>query len=84
VVLAVLIFSFRCFSYVTLPLLTVLISVIWAVGAMPLLGVAMTILSAILPCMLIAVGSAYAVHVISHYKDELCAMPPNMVWNIIM
>jgi predicted RND superfamily exporter protein len=71
VVLAVLIFSFRRFSYVTLPLLTVLISVIWAVGAMPLLGVAMTILSVILPCMLIAVGSAYAVHVISHYKDGI-------------
>lgn len=71
VLLAILIFSFRRFSYVTLPLLTVIISVIWAIGAMPLLGITMTMLSAALPTVLIAVGSAYAVHVISHYKDEV-------------
>jgi predicted RND superfamily exporter protein len=71
VLLAVLIFSFRRFSYVTLPLLTVLIAVIWAIGAMPLFGVTLTMLSAALPTILIAVGSAYAVHVISHYKDEV-------------
>ncbi|MDR0583513.1 MAG: MMPL family transporter [Treponema sp.] len=71
VLLGVLILSFRRLSYVTLPLLTVLVSVLWAVGAMPLLGITMTMLSAALPTMLIAVGSAYAIHVISHYKDEV-------------
>jgi predicted RND superfamily exporter protein len=69
VLIAVLVFSFRRLSFVTLPLLTVVIATIWAVGAMPFLGVTMTILSIVLPIILIAVGSAYAVHVISHYKD---------------
>jgi predicted RND superfamily exporter protein len=67
--IAVLAFSFRRFAYVTLPLLTVVIATIWAVGAMPFFGVTMTMLSIVLPIILIAVGSAYAVHVISHYKD---------------
>ncbi|MHB9291962.1 hypothetical protein Holit_01050 [Hollandina sp. SP2] len=71
VLIGVLVFSFRRFSYVTFPLLTVIIAVIWAVGAMPLFGVTMTMLSIALPTILIAVGSAYAVHVVSHYKDEV-------------
>jgi predicted RND superfamily exporter protein len=37
---------------------------------MPLFGVILTMLSIVLPIILIAVGSAYAVHIISHYKDE--------------
>ncbi|MDR1126522.1 MAG: MMPL family transporter [Treponema sp.] len=71
VLLVVLVISFRRFSYVMLPLLTVVVATIWAVGAMPLLGITMTLLSIVLPIVLIAVGSAYAVHVISHYKDEI-------------
>jgi predicted RND superfamily exporter protein len=71
VLLVVLVISFRRFSYVTLPLLTIVVATIWAFGAMPLLGVTMTLLSVVLPIVLIAVGSAYAVHVISHYKDEI-------------
>jgi predicted RND superfamily exporter protein len=71
VLIGVLVFSFRRFSYVSLPLLTVVVATIWAVGAMPLFGVTLTILSVVLPIILIAVGSAYAVHVISHYKDGM-------------
>jgi predicted RND superfamily exporter protein len=70
VLLAVLIFSFRRASFVILPLLTVVVAVIWAMGAMPLFNVTLTLLSIVLPVILIAVGSAYAIHVISHYKDE--------------
>ena len=71
VLIGVLVFSFRRFSFVTLPLLTVVVAVIWAVGAMPLFGVKLTMLSAVLPVILIPVGSAYAIHVVSHYKDEI-------------
>jgi predicted RND superfamily exporter protein len=71
VLLAVLVLSFRRFSYVMFPLLTVIVSTVWAVGAMPLLGVTLTIICIILPIILIAVGSAYAIHIVSHYKDEI-------------
>jgi predicted RND superfamily exporter protein len=70
VVLVVLVFSFRRFTYVTLPLLTVIAAAICAVGAMPLLHVKLTTICIIIPVILVAVGSAYAVHVVSHYRDE--------------
>ncbi|MCX7028064.1 MAG: MMPL family transporter [Spirochaetes bacterium] len=71
VLLAVLFLSLKRLSAVFLPLLTVLISAVWAVGAMPLFGVKLTILSTVLPVILIAVGSAYGIHVVSHYYDEI-------------
>jgi predicted RND superfamily exporter protein len=68
--IAALVFSFRSAGFVTLPLLTVVAAVIWAMGAMPLFNVTLTLLSIVLPVILIAVGSAYAIHIVSHYKDE--------------
>ncbi|MBN1617531.1 MAG: RND family transporter [Spirochaetales bacterium] len=70
VVLAVLIFSFRGLSAVLLPILTVVIASIWSIGAMPLFGVKLSILSTVLPVILVAVGSAYGIHVMTHYLDE--------------
>jgi predicted RND superfamily exporter protein len=70
VILAVLFFSFRHFTYVALPLITVILSVIWTIGAMPLFGVKLSVNSIIMPIILIAVGSAYGIHVVSHYIDE--------------
>jgi predicted RND superfamily exporter protein len=52
-------------------------STIWAMGAMPLLGVRLSILSTVLPVILMAVGSAYGIHVVSHYFDEI-AKDPNL------
>ncbi|MGP1576437.1 MAG: efflux RND transporter permease subunit [Treponema sp.] len=69
VVLCVLFLSFRRFTGVFLPLLTVMISCIWALGAMALFQVPLSILSTVLPVILIAVGSAYGIHVVNHYFD---------------
>jgi predicted RND superfamily exporter protein len=67
VVLLILFFSFRRFTPVVLPLLTVLIAVIWSVGAMPLFGIKLSVISTVLPVILVAVGSAYGIHVVTHY-----------------
>jgi predicted RND superfamily exporter protein len=70
VVLAVLFFSFRRFTFVMLPLLTVIAAVIWTIGAMALFGVKLSIVTALLPVILVAVGSAYGIHVITHYMED--------------
>jgi predicted RND superfamily exporter protein len=67
VVLVVLFFSFRAFTPVVLPLLTVLIATVWSVGAMPLFGIKLSVISTVLPVILVAVGSAYGIHVVTHY-----------------
>ncbi|MDR2717408.1 MAG: MMPL family transporter [Treponema sp.] len=70
VVLAVLFFSFRGLTPVVLPLLTVLIATVWSVGAMPLCGVKLSVISTVLPVILVAVGSAYGIHIVTHYLTE--------------
>jgi len=70
VVLIVLFFSFRRLSRVVLPLLTVAVAVIWSVGAMPLLGFKLSVISTVLPVILVAVGSAYGIHVVTHYLTD--------------
>jgi predicted RND superfamily exporter protein len=70
VVLIILFFSFRHLTVVLLPLLTVLIAVIWSVGAMPLFDVRLSVISTVLPVILVAVGSAYGIHVVTHYLEE--------------
>jgi predicted RND superfamily exporter protein len=70
VVLAVLFFSFRRFTFVLLPLITVMAAVIWTIGAMALLSVKLSIITTLLPVILVAVGSAYGIHVITHYIED--------------
>jgi predicted RND superfamily exporter protein len=72
-VIAVLYLSFRRLDGVLLPLMTVMISATWSIGAMALFGVKLSILSTVLPVILVAVGSAYGIHVVSHYYDEVAA-----------
>lgn len=73
VVLVVLFLSFRNFAALALPLITVIVAVIWSIGAMPLFGVKLSILSTVLPVILVAVGSAYGIHVVTHYMGDLSA-----------
>jgi predicted RND superfamily exporter protein len=70
VILVVLFLSLRRGTFVTLTLLTVVVAVIWAIGAMPLFGIKLSILSSVLPVILIAVGSAYGIHLVTHYAHE--------------
>ncbi|MDR2392734.1 MAG: MMPL family transporter [Treponema sp.] len=70
VVLAVLFFSFRRFTFVILPLITVIVAVIWTIGAMALFSIKLSIITTLLPVILVAVGSAYGIHVITHYMEE--------------
>jgi predicted RND superfamily exporter protein len=67
VVLAVLFFSFRGLTPVMLPLLTVVIAAVWSVGAMPLFNIKLSVISTVLPVILVAVGSAYGIHIVTHY-----------------
>ena len=71
VVFIFLYLSFRNTGGVLLPIITVSISTIWTVGLMALIGLSLTMLATAIPVLLIAVGSAYGIHIISHYYDNL-------------
>lgn len=73
VVLLSLYFSFKTVSGTLLPLINVLVSTIITVGIMAISGRAFTLVSSVIPVALIAVGSAYGIHVLTHYYVELTA-----------
>jgi predicted RND superfamily exporter protein len=70
VVLVVLFFSFRAFTPVVLSLISAMVAVIWSIGVMPLLGVKLSVLTTMIPVILVAVGSAYGIHVVTHYLAD--------------
>ena len=67
-VIAIILFlSFKSARGVVLPLLTAGISVIWTLGLMSVTGYELTIISNIIPVVLLAVGSAYTIHVLNSF-----------------
>jgi uncharacterized protein len=70
VVGAILLFCFRTIIGVALPLVAVGLGLVWTVGAMAATGTPLDVLGLVLPSILLAVGSAYATHVVARYYDE--------------
>jgi predicted RND superfamily exporter protein len=70
VVMAILFISFRRFSGVVLPMLAVLVAVVWALGAMPLFGFKLSVISTVLPVILVSTGNAYSIHILTHYLTD--------------
>lgn len=70
IVVCVLWLSFRRVWGVLLPGLTVIVSVVGTLGLMALNGDSMTIISAILPILLVTLGTADAIHVYNRYLEE--------------
>jgi hypothetical protein len=66
----VLFLGFKTVRGVLLPLLTALISIIWVIGIMALFGFEMSMVSNNIPIVLLAVGTAYAIHVLNRV-DQL-------------
>lgn len=72
-VLGVLFLSFRTVRGVALPLVTVLFSTALTMGVMAAVRVPLNILSSAVPVLLIAVGSAYGIHVLNNYYENAAA-----------
>ncbi len=79
VIALILLISFRSVSGVILPLLTAVISIIWSLGIMAFLGFKMSMISNNIPIILLAVGSAYTIHVINRINQVKETDNPNIV-----
>ncbi|HHW14413.1 MAG TPA: RND family transporter [Firmicutes bacterium] len=66
----VLYLAFRNWRGVALPLLTVLLSVVWTMGLMGYTGAAFSQVAAMMPVLLVSVGSAYGIHVLARFEEE--------------
>ena len=66
-VVAVLFLTFRTLRGTLLPAVAVIVSVIWAMGLLAATGQDLTTVGIAIPVLLIAVGSAYGIHVMNEY-----------------
>ncbi len=71
VVLLVLTISFRSARGVLIPAITVVLSTLWAMGVMASMGIPFTVTTSILPIILLAVGTAYGIHLLNRYYEDV-------------
>jgi hydrophobe/amphiphile efflux-3 (HAE3) family protein len=71
VLVGVLFLCFRTLQGVVIPVLTAVISIVWALGLMAIFGLPMTVLTGILPSLLLAIGFTEDVHMLAAYHERL-------------
>lgn len=67
----ILFLSFRTWRGTLVPAITTGAGTIWTIGLMGFLGAPINIITLVLPTFLLAVGNAYATHVVARHRDEL-------------
>lgn len=79
-IILVLFLAFRRLAGVLLPLVGLVISACITVGIMALFDITFTMATMLVPVLLLIVGSAYAIHVMSHFYEEVarrkCQLDP--------
>lgn len=70
VVIVVLFLGFWSLRGILLPLSCAALSTIWVLGVMSVLRIPLTIMSNIMPVLLVALGSAYGIHMLSKYNED--------------
>jgi predicted RND superfamily exporter protein len=70
IVILFLFFTMRKISSVVLILLTIATSVVWTMGLMAIFNVDINLITSAIPILLVAIGSAYSIHIVSHYSAE--------------
>jgi predicted RND superfamily exporter protein len=68
--LIMLLFAFRWWPGVVLPLVKVGLTSLWVLGGMALAGVKLNVINNVLPALLIIMGLSDAIHLVSRYLQE--------------
>jgi predicted RND superfamily exporter protein len=71
-ILIMLVFLFFCFKQlrgVLLPFVVVIMSILFAMGLIPLLGWKIHVITVLVPIMLIAIANDYGIHLIAKYQE---------------
>jgi len=80
VILAILYLSFRSLRSLGLPLIVVGLGTLWTMGTMHLLGFKLTVVSIMVPPLVLTLGSAYSIHILNQYYREAKVKAENKTW----
>lgn len=75
ILVVVLFLTFRSLRGIFLPLLVVIISTLWTMSTMAILGIPMYTITTMMPVILVAIGVADGIHILSKYYDEFLENP---------
>ncbi len=70
-VISILIYIFRNWVFVFLPIMTVLITVIWLLGFMGIFSLEINIMTYIVPTLIFIIGISDAIHIQARFKENL-------------
>jgi predicted RND superfamily exporter protein len=70
VIFLIMYITLRRIYFVIMSVIAVVVATIWTVGAMPLFNIRLSVISTVLPVIMIAVGNSYGLHVIVHYIEK--------------
>ena len=82
--LAILYWGFRSLQGVILPIFIALLASLWTLGLSAVIGKSLTIVSATLPVILLAMVTAYGIHFINRYYEERSKIGGNDVTKITL
>ena len=71
VLVVVLFLCFRMVQGIVIPLLTAVVSIVWAMGLMAIFDIPLTVLTGIIPSLLLAIGFTEDVHMLAAYHERL-------------
>jgi len=67
IIAVILFFLFRKLQYILIPLICVGLALVWTFGLMAWLNIPLSMLTMIVPVFLVAVGTAYCLHILSEF-----------------
>jgi predicted RND superfamily exporter protein len=71
IIVIILFIFFRRPSYVFFPMITLIVSAIWLLGTMVLLGISFNVMAVALIPLILGIGVDYAVHLFHNYRAEI-------------
>jgi hypothetical protein len=75
--------SFKAKRSILLPISVVVIGAIWSVGFMSLMGFKLTVVSIIIPSLILTIGSSYTIHILNeYYRHTSDAQEEDHTWII--
>jgi predicted RND superfamily exporter protein len=81
-IVVMLFLSFRSLRGVLLPVVTVIVSLVWTLGIMVLMGSSLSLGNMALPPLVLVLGTAYSLHIVAEYYEQ--TRPERSVADVVL
>jgi hypothetical protein len=81
VMLVIFFLSFRARRAIVLPVIVVLMGVVWCIGFMSLVGFKVTLVTCVVPALVLTIGNSYTIHVLNElFRNAPKGSVKNKLW----